>query len=251
MFSRTQFLAKTGMSRKALRVYEQKKLLSPKLNEKGAAFFSSEDVKIGQLIRELRQARFSIEDIRDVLSATPENAHNLIEPILDKITRQIHNLNNTADHLNQFFTQKNKAPFPINYGGFWSFGITRTVRKNDVCNFINYCITKLDEDKVTSDQITVHYGNENSNWVEMHCYRPIPDNRRNAITADLRKEFVCETRSVAVLAKGHWGRYDCFDNSYDALNEVKGFVTERPVEIYTNYEFASVHRPEFEALIIH
>ena len=81
MYKMKQVCQMTGLTEKAIRIYMDQKLISPQIEEgihRKAYFFSEEDVERLKDIFALRNAGFSIAEIRQML-ANPEMLSILIE----------------------------------------------------------------------------------------------------------------------------------------------------------------------------
>lgn len=76
----------TGLTKKALRYYDEQSILSPsgRDNENGYRWYSEDDVKKAQLIQMLRKFDFSISEIKDTLNVA-ENEEDLFYVLKEKI----------------------------------------------------------------------------------------------------------------------------------------------------------------------
>jgi len=79
----------TGLTRKAIKYYEQEELITPAINsDNNYREYSKEDVNMLMQISLLRQLNFPIKDIRDVLSS-PEKFKPILNEQLVKINENI------------------------------------------------------------------------------------------------------------------------------------------------------------------
>ncbi len=74
------FAAATGLSHKALRIYDEMGLLSPSTTDPftGYRYYGPDQVQRGQLIRQMRDMEMPLGTIRNVLAATPQDAERLL-----------------------------------------------------------------------------------------------------------------------------------------------------------------------------
>lgn len=82
-----EFAAATQLSQKALRIYDEQRLLPPARIDSmtGYRYYSSDQVQIGRLVRTLRDMDLSLTDIARVISAK----HGLAEAVLVDLAQEI------------------------------------------------------------------------------------------------------------------------------------------------------------------
>lgn len=81
-----EFAAATQLSQKALRIYDEQRLLTPARIDAltGYRYYSSEQVPLGRLVRTLREMNVSLTDIASVVSA-----NNGAETVLARLAQEI------------------------------------------------------------------------------------------------------------------------------------------------------------------
>ena len=69
-FSIGEFAAATQLSQKALRIYDEQRLLPPSRIDAatGYRYYSSDQVTLGRLVRTLREMNLSLSDIASIVS---------------------------------------------------------------------------------------------------------------------------------------------------------------------------------------
>lgn len=98
-----RFAAATGLSHKALRIYDEIGLLSPSYTDPftGYRTYQGEQVRRGQLIRQMRDMAMPLQAIRAVLAADPAEAGRLLAEYrrdVDERTRQVHQITSHLIH---------------------------------------------------------------------------------------------------------------------------------------------------------
>jgi DNA-binding transcriptional MerR regulator len=84
-----EFAAATQLSQKALRIYDEQRLLPPARIDAltGYRYYSSEQVPLGRLVRTLREMNVSLSDIASVLSAR-EGAEAVLSQLAQEIEQR-------------------------------------------------------------------------------------------------------------------------------------------------------------------
>lgn len=93
---------KTGVSRQNIRFYEKKGLLQIKRNQENAyRDYTEEDVLTLRMIRLYRYLEFSIEEIRELLGAAPEEIRASLEEKDKQLYNQLHQLDGKRDAMQE------------------------------------------------------------------------------------------------------------------------------------------------------
>jgi DNA-binding transcriptional MerR regulator len=82
-----EFAAATQLSPKALRIYDEQRLLLPARIDSatGYRYYSSDQVPLGRLVRTLREMNLSLTDIASVVSSQGDNAETLLARLAQEI----------------------------------------------------------------------------------------------------------------------------------------------------------------------
>lgn len=110
LIKQKEFCRLTGLTRKALLVYEDKKLLLPNKIDKntGYRFYSQENVERALKISFLRSLSFPIQEIQILVDETESGAHAL-EKKRTELTQELQRIN----HGLQFIELNQSYPFPF------------------------------------------------------------------------------------------------------------------------------------------
>ena len=83
-----EFAAATQLSQKALRIYDEQRLLPPARIDTmtGYRYYSSEQVPLGRLVRTLREMNLSLTDISNVVAAKDGSC---AETVLTELAQEI------------------------------------------------------------------------------------------------------------------------------------------------------------------
>lgn len=130
MLSRTEFRERTKLSRKALRVYEGKGMLTPQKLPGGGAHYCEADVERARFISTLRAVGLSLSVISQLLK--PETCADGV--LRSEIKRDLSRLAEQASAaINLIETYSRKIQSEIHerrYGGFWTLGVERDLKKS-------------------------------------------------------------------------------------------------------------------------
>ena len=82
-----EFAAATQLSQKALRIYDEQRLLAPARIDAmtGYRYYSSDQVALGRLVRTLREMNLSLTDIASVVAAKDDSAETLLAELAQEI----------------------------------------------------------------------------------------------------------------------------------------------------------------------
>lgn len=85
-----EFAAATQLSQKALRIYDEQRLLPPARIDTmtGYRYYSSEQVPLGRLVRTLREMNLSLTEIASVVSAKDGAAETVLAELAQEIDRR-------------------------------------------------------------------------------------------------------------------------------------------------------------------
>ena len=137
MYTRTHFQKLTGLTRKAIRTYEKRGLLTPIQQDSSSAVYPEKDIKSARLIKQLRNANISIAKIFSIQQLTGQAQNNVIKEVLDEINENIKR-NHTAKETLSACLEENKAkPVLEIYGGFFAVGRSALLPKSKVANFVS------------------------------------------------------------------------------------------------------------------
>lgn len=253
MYSRSQFCKRTGLSRKALRIYEEKELLSPLIASNQRAFFSDSDVCRAILINKLRGAGVGINQIENLLASSSENLADVGALIRREVLNRIEVSNAALRQLDDYIKDAVSQPERVRFGGFWAYGSKIHLKKSNVTDYVRSFARDVRPLRKKS-RIIAFYSNETKSSVDLACY--VEDQGSSGFRAlNLNRYFISEETRCAVQTKGVVGDYDCFEKDYDILSEFQETCSnlklqERSsIEIYHDYPIDS-NRSVFEAQIL-
>lgn len=256
MMTRTQFQKETGLTRKALRVYEDKGLLEPLGDARWQAMYRRKDVDRAVLIRRLRQAGIALTQIQAYLQPASvqdlceEDAAAQLRTALETVAR---NAIEALDHLDIYTRNADREIRRLHHGGNWAWGRSAEVSKSQVCDYVSDFARTLGRAGVPSHRIAARYENERSDRVDITCYTET-DSGDMLHARNGKRLFVPEDIYLAMRTTGLSGQYDCFDASYAALKTRKaaggGDAPRAPVEIYLDYPQNGVHHQPFDAFVM-
>lgn len=87
MYKVSQFAEMTGLSPKALKLYEQLRLLRPGRSEKKHRLYTDDDLSRCEEIKTLKSAGMSLREIKDLIEAKDLPTAEFIEKLRDKFWR--------------------------------------------------------------------------------------------------------------------------------------------------------------------
>ena len=252
-YSRSQFYERVGLSRKALRIYEGKGLLSPVITSNDRAFFSEPDVARATLIKKLRGAGVAIDQIENLLASGSENVADAGVLIRSEILNRINVANAALREMDHYIKHVKHQPEWVRFGGFWAYGRGCHLKKNNVTDFVRNFARDV-ETLQKKNKIIAFYSNEKNSSVDLACYVEDLD-KSDFSTLNLRKNFLTQEARCALKTKGFVGEYECFDKDYEVLVEFRGACpnlklrNQASIEIYHDYPTSS-NRSVFDAQIL-
>ncbi|MDJ0820555.1 MAG: MerR family transcriptional regulator [Paracoccaceae bacterium] len=257
MLTRTEFQNATGLTRKALRVYEEKRLLQPQEDSRRQAFYQSKDVDRAVLIRLLRQAGIPVSQIQSYLAPpsvqelSTDSTEDQLRVALEKVARTA---NEALDRLDAYSRSLESSVRRLRYGGMWAWGRAADISQSHVARYVADFVKELDAAGLPSDRVAARYENERADRVSVTCYTEadLADEKPDTVG---KRIFVPEDIYFAMRTTGVSGRYSCFDACYETLrsrrrNEDTGERASAPVEIYIDYPCDGVPGQTFEAMVL-
>lgn len=246
---------KVGLSRKALRIYEERGLLKPVMvADSRVGYYDEASVTRGRLIKLLRAADISVANITCLFVSNEQEQSEAVSSISRAITQKIKASEKAIRTLCAFKRHSPLRPKTIVHGGYWVQGHETLLKKQDVAGYVTEFARRLAREKVPNE-IIARYSKESGSEVFLGCYVKDEDKKRGLLSSDLRRYFIPTRKRYALKAIGVYGDYDCFKNAYDALSHYRRSETTEihdssSIEIYENYPFRSKLGTNFKALIL-
>jgi DNA-binding transcriptional MerR regulator len=113
MYSIGQFSRITGLTIKSLHLYHEKKILIPRLVDPftNYRYYDSRNLDLARMIRYLRELRVPLDEIREIIESSTNNEKifDLLKRHKEKIQRQIADLNQTANDIDNLIAIEKQA----------------------------------------------------------------------------------------------------------------------------------------------
>lgn len=255
MLTRSEFQHATGLTRKALRIYEEKRLLQPEANRNMQAFYAEHDVDLGILIRLLRKTGISLSQIHVLFDHNTQNDMSTEEQIKDKLQAIIGDAQEAIDRLEHYTQLREAAVHRVLHGGYWAWSHSAEVSKSSVADFVSEFARSLNDVQISSQDIAARYERECNESVHVTCFIELNDGRYTPSIPG-KKIFVTQYNYFAIRAAGVCGQYDCFDECYEILQMERMKQSKnncnavKSLEIYHKYPIDCIHGKPFDAMIL-
>ncbi|MEO9530228.1 MULTISPECIES: MerR family transcriptional regulator [unclassified Roseibium] len=254
MLTRSELQLQAGLTRKALRIYEEKGLLVQGLNAKRQAVYRQEDVESAILIKSLRQAGVPIAQIEEILRPGPAAPLKEVDAIRDLLHASVASTHDALQKLETYFACQEKQVRKLRHGGYWALGTEAVVDKKSVADFVTEFAMQIRECGLDTGKFAARYENEQDSVVKVTCFKEAPEAVPSNLD-DYKQYFIPEDLYYAVKAQGVTGIYGCFEGCYSLLEEARFEETAKPprlgpIEIYLNYPYDQARGQTFEALLL-
>lgn len=254
MLSRTELQTRSKLSRKAIRVYEEKGLLAPRVLTNGRAVYDEADVERAKFIATLREVGISVSVI-----------HRLLDPmsctdgfLLNSLTKDLADLAAKATAAITLIEYYNKARmaeiFERRYGDIWVTGLERTINITDTVAFIEEMVQLLEQEGLDTSAIGALYSEETDKTVRLRVFKEVETSDRPK-NPKLQRYFLPRHTYFAMIVKGYYGVYECFDEAYAKISQMHNEKNRAPppfgaIEIYTSYPCRGSPGQAFETLVM-
>ena len=254
MITRAQFQSKTGLTRKALRIYEEKGLLKPEVFSNQHAAFSESALKSALLIKSLRRAGVPIKRIESLLLPKNHQDGNELQRLQDTLNEFSRDTFEALALLEEFSRRSDQKVQKQRHGGYWAYGKEADLRKSEVAEFVTEFAASANDLGQDISKLAARYNHETHDNVHVTCFiesdAAVPKLQNN-----YQRFYIPEEIFYAVKAQGVAGQYRCFEGSYARLAtaRMKETGTQKPdssIEIYTNYPLTPTAGRTFDALLL-
>ncbi len=236
-----QFCRLTGLTRKALLVYEEKELLLPHRidTSTGYRFYNMSDIQRGLKISFLRSLSFSVQDIQILVDET-ENGALLLQHKEIELTRELQRVR----HGLQFIELNKNYPFPLSdelrrttLSLFQVAAIEGRGEARDIVLHHKLLKRQLIETGVRTGETSGTYYFKDSQKDEFHF----------KVFIQIESEWAQNTGSFNIEQFGtpnfsflrHYGSYELlperYEILYEQLRELEIPITGEYLELYQNY----------------
>jgi DNA-binding transcriptional MerR regulator len=252
--TRSELQGAVGLSRKALRVYEEAGLLSPIVLPNGRAIYDDTVVSRANFIVTLRNAGISLTMIGQLLDPGSCADGFLLSKIVEQLTHNARKAEKAIElieaHAKRMFTDV----FEYRYGGSWSMGLETVVAHNKVVQFIQKTANSLKDEGHEVDSISVLYQAETDCDVKLRVFRLCEWDERASQSA-WQWLYLHRHRYLAVQATGFFGDYHCFDDAYAKIADVRAkrkikAPPQGTIEIYKKYPLRLAPGKAFKSMIL-
>lgn len=254
MLSRTELQTRSNLSRKAIRLYEDKGLLSPQILANGRAVYDETDVERATFIATLRDVGISLSIIRRLLD--PVNC--LDGFLLNRLTRDLSELAAKAHAAIDIIEFHNRIQmteiFERRFGDFWVIGLERTIKTSETVSFIEEMVGLFEQEGLDTSSISALYSEEAHTTVRLRIFKEVETAYR-PVNPRLQKFFLPQHHYFAVAVTGCYGVYECFDEAYAKIDKMHAEMNRPPppfgaIEVYKSYPRRGSPGQAFEALVM-
>lgn len=230
----------TGLTKKALRYYDEQGILRPSLRDEENQYrlYDEKDLEKAKLINLLRELDFSISEIKDTLEVA-DNAEDLsyvlkekIEFIKEHISKEKALIKQINSYLEPCVNETGKPEYEITIEEF-APQLVASLRVKDAYQNVGIHVSKIFKavkGEACDNWLSCYFDEEYVEVADMEICVPV---RKTVIASDI----VCKTLpAVKAVCTTHIGSYKTIHNAYQALfsyvNE-KGLNLIRPSrEVY-------------------
>lgn len=254
MLSRTELQTRSNLSRKAIRVYEEKGLLAPQILANGRAVYDEADVERAIFIATLREVGISISVIHRLLD--PMNCTDGF--LLNSLTKDLADLAANAVAAIELIEYHNKTRmteiFEKRYGDFWTIGLERTINISDTVAFIEEMVQVFEQEGLDTSATAALYSEETDKTVRLRVFKEVETTYRPK-NPKLQKYFLPQHTYFAMTVTGYYGVYDCFDEAYAKIDQMHAEKNRAPppfgaIEVYKSYPSRGSPGQAFETLVM-
>jgi DNA-binding transcriptional MerR regulator len=242
-----RFAAATGLSHKALRIYDEMGLLSPSHTDPftGYRYYEADQVRRGEHIRRMREMEMPLQTIRTVLDAAPPVAETLLagyerefnrrsQQVSQMTRRLIHSLRQEEITMTLQVEQRDLAPQQV-------VSIESHVLLKDLDPFIQDTLHRLaafvsdQGGRMTGPPLALYHGpiNEQDDGPLEVC---LPAEGAFRVSGNIRVRELPGGPAVAVRVSGEYMQFPLILQAYDAAHDWivrNGYeMAESPREIW-------------------
>jgi DNA-binding transcriptional MerR regulator len=252
--TRSELQVAVGLSRKALRVYEEAGLLNPIVLANGRAIYDDTVISRANFIVTLRNVGISLTVIGQLLDPSSCTDGFLLGNIVEQLSRNARQAEQAIELIEAHTKRMLTDVFEYHYGGSWSMGLETVVAHNKVVQFIQKTANSLKNEGHEVDSISVLYQAETDCDVRLRVFRLCERNER-ASQSPLQWFYLHRHRYLGVQTTGFFGDYHCFDEAYASIAAVRAkrkikAPPQGTIEIYKKYPLRLAPGKAFESMIL-
>lgn len=254
MFTRSEFRSATGLSRKALRIYEEKGILKPLSTISSRAIYRQEEVGLGKTIAVLRLANLSLDHIKRLIELSGDSENRLISELTEQLKNDCQNSIRAIDEIEKLRRRARSQVFRTRYGGFWAWGVDKAINEAEVCSFLSQSANCIAKQSGFVGTLSVRYSRVCSGTVRTCCFveSDIPADDRNP---DLDWFYIPEQIYFGTRARGRFGNPSCFNDAYKRISHTRLMSKGRKssperIEVYEDFGLDDYPEKKFDAVVL-
>jgi DNA-binding transcriptional MerR regulator len=255
MITRSQLQQLSGLSRKALRHYEERGLLVPsaEVGISQTAMFESTSVELAHKIKAFRSAGLSVDQIKK----TVNGRHAVNFETVFELKKQLNETKTGAiEALNILYAMERRLETEVSeriFGDIWAVGSEMEVSLVDVCPYVQYVAKSLAHEYDPKLPIIAQYFSPIDGKVKVRCMQERSRDRfQNSV--DHRTYFIPKKNYLSVIHHGLHGDYFGFQREYDKIERFRSTSspkqTDSSIEVYQSYFTNCENASEFKTLIL-
>ncbi|MEM7668574.1 MAG: MerR family transcriptional regulator [Pseudomonadota bacterium] len=216
MLSRAELQAATGLSRKAIRVYEERGILSPIRDTKCHATYDEGAVLLGRMIATLRRANVSLEDIKRVTELQDECDDAFVEQLKARLRSSAQDMHTAVQTIDSVCRSIKAKVFCTRYGGFWATGRKEKIDKSRVGPFLSGTAEELNGEGIPLNHLSLQYSDVAEQRLTAYCFIRCEAPAKEP-KSTLQSYYVPEQVCFGIKAKHCLNDLSKFDPIYDRI----------------------------------
>lgn len=257
MYKIGEFALITKTSKRMLRYYDEKGLLTPDKDDKtGYRFYLDDDISTMNMIRKLHRYKFSVEEMKEVLAKGISDRDEIytkkINDLNDEKERYTDIINELYDEISRSSSMSIRNQYEVSIGihrSYAALSLRKKVKSKDLESFIDLFFQRIGNIKhVRYGKYVVIYHEiyeEEDELLDVEICQPITDKPEYEIKGIEYKVFD-ETNCVRTI---HIGDYSQISFAYSSLYNwtlANGYSICGPyIERYYTDEYVTSNRDEF------
>lgn len=220
VLTRTELQVATGLSRKAVRVYEEKGILCPIKDTRPHAatqiVYHDDAIAVGRLVATLRRANVSLEDVKRITDLDENCDDEFIAKLKVRLNASAEDMRRAIKTIDAVHQCVKSKIYRTRYGGFWATGVTEKIDKFDLASFLSCTAERLNDEDKPTDGLSLQYKDATECAITACCFvRYDAANRR--LSPPFKSYYIPEQVCFGMRAKQSLGNLSGFDRIYEKI----------------------------------
>ncbi len=220
MLTRTELQAATGLSRKAVRLYEEKGILHPLKDKRHHTapqmIYEDDAIVVGRMVATLRRANVSLNDIKRITDLEKNYDDEFIAQLKIRLKASADDLQKAITTIDAIHRGVKSKVFRTRYGGFWATGVKEQIDRFDLASFLSCTVKKLNDVGTPTDRLSLQFDDMTACVVTACCFVKCDAPNKN-LSAPFKSYFIPEQVCFGIRSKQSLGDLSEFDKTYEKI----------------------------------